>query len=204
MARLKSKYREKSKPDELQSVELPAIEKQSTELPAAVIAAPVAKDDDATVIAFRAQLAATTQAQSIQKEQAAQALVREQKLEQWKAHGASETDLQYLRANPQFIDRPELLQQQAAQQQAPPAMNYTPEFFRPPTPEPVNESADFVAAPVSRSAPSTANGSYEQPTGRITLSKEEIEAARYAGISTVEYARQKIRLRSEKAQGLRD
>jgi hypothetical protein len=75
-----------------------------------------------------------------------------------------------------------------------------PEFFRPP---PVREPsrstpASIVSAPVSRDAVGM-----DRPMvpNKIKLSLEEREAARIAGISELEYAKQKIRLLGAKARG---
>jgi hypothetical protein len=68
-------------------------------------------------------------------------------------------------------------------------------------PELRNNTA-FVSAPVSRET--QANGgynSYGDRPGRVTLSREQKEAARIAGISEREYAEQVLRLREEKSQG---
>lgn len=56
------------------------------------------------------------------------------------------------------------------------------------------------SAPVSRESVSY-SGKREDRPGRITLSIDQREAAKIAGISEVQYAEQLIRLREEKAQG---
>jgi hypothetical protein len=68
------------------------------------------------------------------------------------------------------------------------------------TPEPPpRPSRVMVSAPVSRDVPS-ANGKRQSP-GRVTLTPQEQEAARIAGIPLEEYARQKLRLSSMRATG---
>lgn len=56
-----------------------------------------------------------------------------------------------------------------------------------------------VSAPVSREAPSLKDG--RPVTTRITLSQEQREAARVAGISEIEYARQLVKLEQAKKEG---
>jgi hypothetical protein len=68
----------------------------------------------------------------------------------------------------------------------------------PPPPPPPRERAPIVSAPVSREIPSH-NGS--RPTGKITLSAEQREAARMSGISEVEYGRQLLKLNQMKMDG---
>jgi hypothetical protein len=89
-----------------------------------------------------------------------------------------------------------LMREQA--QAAQPAMQPTaptPAFFKvPPGPaarSAPNPSSKF-SAPVSREIPSGGSGKRHNP-GKITLSAQEVEAARISGISPEEYAKQKIR-----------
>lgn len=65
-------------------------------------------------------------------------------------------------------------------------------------PEPRKRSS-MVSAPVSREAPSSANG--DRP-GQIRLSLAQKEAAKIAGITEAEYAKQIIELKKQKANGL--
>jgi len=57
-----------------------------------------------------------------------------------------------------------------------------------------------VAAPPSRNRSS--GGGRQLREGQVMLSQAERDAARFSGISEVEYARQKVRLHQEKTQGL--
>jgi hypothetical protein len=45
------------------------------------------------------------------------------------------------------------------------------------------------------------SGGGERPTGKVRLSPEQVEAARFSGLTLAEYAAQVIRLRQEKAEG---
>jgi hypothetical protein len=60
------------------------------------------------------------------------------------------------------------------------------------------QRTNIVSAPVSREVP-TASGSRDG--GKITLSNEQKEAAKIAGITETEYARQLLRLNGMKASG---
>lgn len=57
--------------------------------------------------------------------------------------------------------------------------------------EPVKQKAPKVSAPVSRDVPNS-NGRRSTP-GKVTLTAQEVEAAKISGISPEEYAKQKIR-----------
>ena len=59
-----------------------------------------------------------------------------------------------------------------------------------------NRRAALVSAPVSREVPTSIR---EDRSGRLTLSVEQREAARISGLTDVEYARNVLRLREEKA-----
>lgn len=59
-----------------------------------------------------------------------------------------------------------------------------------------NERASIMSAPVSREAPSGSRSS-----SKITLTKDEKEAARIAGVTEVEYAKNKQRLAEMRADG---
>lgn len=65
--------------------------------------------------------------------------------------------------------------------------------------EPPRKSA-VVSAPVSREATSVVTGKSVSPS-RVTLTPQEAEAARIAGVDPKDYARQLLRLREEKKQG---
>lgn len=65
--------------------------------------------------------------------------------------------------------------------------------------QPTRRASAVVSAPVSRETPSS-SGNGDRP-GRITLSAAQKEAAKIAGISEAEYAKNVIRLRNEKANG---
>ena len=82
------------------------------------------------------------------------------------------------------------LQAQAAQ----PAMQPTtptPAFFKPPPGRPAANPSSKFSAPVSREVPNS-TGKRITP-GKVTLTPQEVEAARISGISLEEYAKQKIR-----------
>lgn len=64
--------------------------------------------------------------------------------------------------------------------------------------QPQRRASEVVSAPVSREAPSSSGT--ERP-GRITLTVAQKEAAKMAGITEAEYAKQLLRLRQEKALG---
>jgi hypothetical protein len=187
---------------------------------------------DEAAAALKAQVEAARQAERFQaqRQQAAmmaqRPLSREEKLESW---GLTEVEKKFLIDNPAMLDHDAVLaaaiatttragidrsapgfldavernfsahfahfQKQAAAQ--------SPEFFRPPpVAEPSRPTpASYTSAPVSREAP----GGDRPPSipTRITLTWEEKEAAKIAGVSELEYAHQKRRLLLEKAQGHR-
>ena len=150
---------------------------------------------------------------------------REQKLQLWKRSGLSVEEAHFLQQNPDMIDHPQLTgfaviqaQQGGHKRGEPshfdavkkifdanferlqaeennPVMQPTPKFFQPKPPPAEPNPAYIVSAPVSRDVP----GSSTRPRGRVTLSREEQEAARVAGISLEEYAMQK-----RKYQGMRE
>lgn len=70
---------------------------------------------------------------------------------------------------------------------------------------PVREQQDtsrktsILSAPVSREVPSTGSG--QRQSGRVTLTRDQIEAAKIAGVSPAEYARQLVKLNEMKANG---
>ena len=65
----------------------------------------------------------------------------------------------------------------------------------PPEPQPPSRG-NFVSAPVSREP-----SGYGQSASRITLTREQADLARLAGITEAEYARQLLRLREMQASG---
>ena len=81
----------------------------------------------------------------------------------------------------------EEMQQRVAQDRVP----------EPPPPRAPNLSG-LVSAPVSRDVP---NSNGKRSRGTVTLSRDEVEAAKMAGIPVEEYARQKARLAEMKASG---
>jgi hypothetical protein len=155
---------------------------------------------------------------------------REQKLELWRSQGMSDTEAEFLRANPELIDMPELtafaaneaarqghgrgteahmnatreiFRQHLAHLQTQAAPAPEPAFFAPSLPPepPAADRSSLYAAPVSRETPS---GGYREPIpSRIILSAEEKSIAAAAGISDVAYAKNKMRLAHEKANGER-
>ena len=147
--------------------------------------------------------------------------------------GMHEAELKFLEANPELIDFPQLTAfaaNEAAQQghergseahmektkaifhehlarmqeQAEnPALQPTPEFFRPPPPPPApapRSPAQYVSAPVSRDVPGPDRERYGNPS-KVTLSVDELQIAKASGISPAEYARHKLRLEAEKRAG---
>jgi hypothetical protein len=99
----------------------------------------------------------------------------------------------------------EIFHQHLQAQQAQPAASAqpapTPEYFRP-SPQPAPSRPDpsaYVSAPVSRGVPSGETG--YRPARQIKLTPQEQEYARVAGISDVEYARQKQKLAQAKLAG---
>jgi hypothetical protein len=67
-----------------------------------------------------------------------------------------------------------------------------------PEPEP-RPRHSIVSAPVSREIPS--GGDSYRPRGKVTLSQDEREMAKASGITTEEYARQKLRLAQMRESG---
>jgi hypothetical protein len=68
---------------------------------------------------------------------------------------------------------------------------------QPPPPQPRLRS-NIVSAPVSREVPTASGRRFD---GKVTLTPIEIEHARAAGVSDVEYARQKLKLQAMKEAG---
>jgi hypothetical protein len=84
-----------------------------------------------------------------------------------------------------------------------PYIDYVEEKMNPPAEEKVEpkqeqQRTNIVSAPVSREVPSSSG---TRPSGKITLSKEEQEAAKISGITETEYARQKSALLLAKQNG---
>ena len=162
-------------------------------------------------------------------QQAQRPMSREEKLEAWRASNGDPDDIAYLEAHPLMIDRHDVTvvaAEEAAQQgfergtdahreatreifhrhlghrQAAPAASPepTPLFFAPPPqPQARAEPSALYSAPVSRQAQSGGTG--QRPARQVTLTPQEQEYARVAGVTDVEYARQKQRLAQAKANG---
>jgi hypothetical protein len=99
---------------------------------------------------------------------------------------------EYFRAVEETFQRHLERKQQKAAAKA--AAKPPPEFFTPtaPPPEQPEQSASSIySAPVSRQA---GGGNYQPSPSSIRLSREEQEAARMAGISDTEYARNKLKM----------
>ncbi len=166
------------------------------------------------------------QAQAQAAMAAAQPLSREQLLDAWRHSGVSAANLEFLERNPELIDGWQLttyaaneavrqghkidtdahreatkkifheylgnLQEQASVNGA--EMEKPPEFFRPPQPrQPRREH--IVSAPVSREMPNRVD------PNKVHLSADEVEAARIAGVSVQEYARQKQLVEAARRRG---
>ena len=97
----------------------------------------------------------------------------------------------------QFMES-QLAALQAQQPEVNPVMRPTPKFFQPPPPPAEPKPANIVSAPVSRSVP-TSDG--RRPRGRVTLSREEQEAARMSGLTLEEYAMQKRKYQDMRESG---
>jgi hypothetical protein len=203
------------------------IESPQPESNAAVEAEEAAVKADEAALALKGQIEAARQAEEFQAQrQAAMAQhvpTREEKLEAW---GLSEGEKRFLIDNPEMLDHDNILA--AAIQTATRAgidrsapeflptvkQNFdahlhrfqeqvraeSPQFFRPsPVATPSRPSpASFTSAPVSREA---SGDRPARPPSKITLTAEEKEASRIAGISELEYAKQKARLIQAKARG---
>jgi|1186.fasta_scaffold47613_2 hypothetical protein len=90
-------------------------------------------------------------------------------------------------------------QQHQLAAQRKPAQQSTPAFFEPAPSRP--ERSAIVSAPVSRDVPSSNREPRENASGRVTLSVAELEIARSAGLTPVEYARGKRELEQKKRDG---
>ena len=115
----------------------------------------------------------------------------------------------FQRGTPQHRERTREIFEASLQPQpaasARPAVADPAGFFQPPplpSPSPASvhdHRASIVSAPVSRGTPSGETGL--RPTRQVRLTAEEQEYARVAGVSDVEYARQKQKLAQAKANG---
>jgi hypothetical protein len=146
----------------------------------------------------------------------------------WRTQGLDEGDAAFLSEHLEMADRPdltrlasdeaaqhhqrgtddhrrltkEIFDQHLALQQAAPAASAAPApafFAPPPQPQARAEPSALYSAPVSRQAQSASTG--QRPQRTIRLTAEEQEYARVAGVSDVEYARQKQKLAQAKANG---
>jgi hypothetical protein len=81
----------------------------------------------------------------------------------------------------------------------------TPAFFQPeppPAPRRPSGKASIVSAPVSRDAsPGNYQSEFEDSPRSVRLSPDQLEAARIAGVTPAEYAKQLIRMRKMQASG---
>ena len=127
-----------------------------------------------------------------------------------------ETALSWLRAHPQYLNDPEKNAQiqwlhHVVVKEGKSA--FSPEYFNsmeehlglreaPKEPEKPQEQqrTNIVSAPVSREVPSSGTGT-RQKNGTVTLTALEKEAAKDAGVTETEYAKQKLRLLEAKANG---
>jgi hypothetical protein len=159
-----------------------------------------------------------------------QPVSREQKLAMWRQSGLSEEEAHFLQRNPSMIDFPQItsfaihrateaglergtdahfaavekifnanfghLQAQAANPDMRPP---TPTFFTPPPPRSAPNPSHLVSAPVSRSIPN-ASGRRHTP-GKVTMTPQEVEAARISGISIEQYAKEKIKYEGMREDG---
>jgi hypothetical protein len=153
----------------------------------------------------------------------------EDRIALWRANGLTDREADFLTEHPHMMDAPQVVNhasalalqdyerdtpeyfdavrenfEEAMRQLQSQAAQGAPEFFQPPMPkQPAPRSeASFVSAPVSRDGAPSGGSRTETNPSKITLTAEQVEAAKIAGISTVEYARQLLRLRSE-PQGTR-
>jgi hypothetical protein len=152
---------------------------------------------------------------------------RDELLEHWRQQGLSAANLKFLKDNPDLIDGWELTLHAANRATDEGHIPDTPEHreatkvifhkwmaeahqtaaakLNDPTPVPAPaprqqpSRSSHYSAPVSRQA---SPGDYRAPDPRqVTLSADEVEAARISGVSPAEYARQKMKYQQMKAQG---
>jgi hypothetical protein len=170
--------------------------------------------DEAT-LRLRKQLDDLQQSEQIQRQHAERQHQQTQQINQLAEFAASEaekqghqrgTDGHLSAAREIFHNHLTHLQAQAqaaaAAQQAAANPAPAPEFSRsslPPLPPELPERTSHYSAPVSRETP-TASGQRTSTT-RVTLTAEEKNMAQIAGVSEVEYAKQKQRLIEEKNSG---
>jgi hypothetical protein len=204
-------------PDAAVSVEVPDAAQYEEQIP---------KHDEAA-LRLEQQLNALRQSEQLQRERQHMAAMQpspEQVLQFWKHNGLDEPGERFLRTQPQHIlGLTDFASRQAIQQGHQPgstahteaakaifhdnlerllepqvaATAPAPQSTLLPLPEP--PSVSHFSAPVSREVP-TSTGQRPSST-RITLTKEEKDMARIAGVSEVEYAKQKGRLIEEKNSG---
>jgi hypothetical protein len=156
---------------------------------------------------------------------------REETLQRWRDQGMTDGQADFLRTHQHMIDEPERLRkasehatQMGHQVDTPTYYAAIASKFAEAEPEKLSrleprtippkegmlvlnsptmpDRSRFVSAPVSRE--SYANGSLDASgnrPGSVRLSVAQKEAARYAGISEVEYAKNLLRLREEKEAG---
>jgi hypothetical protein len=85
-----------------------------------------------------------------------------------------------------------------------PAVQETPKFFEPPPapqPRPQPSRASVVSAPVSREAPGNYQSEFQNDPKSVRLTPEQRDAARWSGVSEIEYARQLLLMRKRQASG---
>ena len=183
---------------------------------------PVAPQDEAAT-ALKRQVEALRQAGNMQQQAAIAALAAQERRQAWLASnelaqknyaalnhihnealqsGLADTSPEYFsylnnrlaslqsqhpsNAGKQLVEE---MQQRAAQDRTP----------EPPQPKPMSLSAAHVSAPVSRDIPSGGNG--QRRPGSVTLTPDQLDAARISGVSPADYAKQLLRLNEMKAAG---
>jgi hypothetical protein len=157
-------------------------------------------------------------------------LTRGELLEQWRHQGMSHANLKFLEAHPELIDAWQLTRESAIRaaneghvpdtddhrhatkrifdgylaeikrQDAEPS----PKFFQPPPPPAPRRppgKASIVSAPVSRETPSSRIYEAENNPKSVHLSVDQLEAARIAGVTPGEYAKQLLKMRRMQASG---
>jgi hypothetical protein len=80
----------------------------------------------------------------------------------------------------------------------------TPKFFEPPpppAPRQLPSKSALYSAPVSRETPTNRIYEAENDPRSVHLSPDQVEAARIAGVSTAEYAKQLLRMKRMQASG---
>jgi hypothetical protein len=107
---------------------------------------------------------------------------------------------EHMRATKELFDQHmEHLQQQAQTNSLEPAMNNpTPKFFAPPPPKPPATPSHY-SAPVSRQVPGSNRPDWQN--GRTTLTLQEKEAARIAGVDEITYAKNKLKMLAMRERG---